>query len=372
MSQLSYKIFRSKVKPFDSALQDLFLQIEALSLTPLRLLLFCKAKTNEEYIRMRDQAENTCANHFPTKKPLVAVVAQAPFEAELAIEVTYANTQITNIAYYDRHIILDNQVLLTGAIYSSVQDSIGVQSDNIFSQLTTLLSDNGYKINDIVRQWNYIERITHISPEGQNYQQFNDARSRFYAQTEWPGGYPAATGIGTACGGAVVIVDAIRNSAKYSRAIDNPLQISAHAYSQQVLIDSDITRHKSTPKFERAREVNTASSSMVYISGTAAIRGEKSHYSSDALQQLELTMENIAYLVSPENPVNKGYITADNYSYSILRIYLKRLSNWPSVKQWITENYTNVETLCVEADICRDELLVEIEGIANKVENNNN
>ena len=50
---------------------------------------------------------------------------------------------------------------------------------------------------DIVRQWNYLERITDITHGNQCYQDFNDVRTLFYASSAWESGYPAATGIGT-------------------------------------------------------------------------------------------------------------------------------------------------------------------------------
>ena len=174
-------------------------------------------------------------------------------------------------------------------------------------------------------------------------------------KTDWKNGYPAATGIGTNYGGVTIVVDAVINSDQCSRAIDNPLQISAHAYSQQVLIDSDISRHKTTPKFERARRLDIGGGSMIYISGTAAIRGEESSPSNDIIEQLKLTMENIAHLYD-----------SSEYRVEMLRIYLKYRSNWPEVKSWIKNNCNEIEALCIEADICRQELLIEIEGIANK------
>ena len=94
---------------------------------------------------------------------------------------------------------------------------------------------------------------------------------------------------------------------------------------------------------------------MIYISGTAAIRGEESSPSNDIIEQLELTMDNIAHLYNGEE-----------FALSMLRIYLKHSTNWPIVKSWIKNNCKELPTLCIEADICRKELLVEIEAIVNK------
>ncbi|MBR4854482.1 MAG: hypothetical protein IKU88_07110 [Alistipes sp.] len=355
MSIFKYKIFQSGASDINKALQELFSQINSVKLTPVRLVIFCNATSNKHYSELRETIEQACKNHYTDEAPLVALIAQAPLDAEFAAEVTFVDGEENTIIRHPDYIILNDEILLTGALYASTSDSIAKQSDDIFSQLGEILDKEEYYINDIVRQWNYIEQITHLSPEGQNYQQFNDARSRFYSKTDWVNGYPAATGIGTSHGGVTIVVDAAKNSSKCSQAIDNPLQVSAHAYSQQVLIDSDNTRHKSTPKFERARILDIGGGSMIYISGTAAIRGEESSPSNDIAEQLRLTMENIAHLYD-----------SSEYRVEMLRIYLKHRSNWPEVKSWIENNCNEIEALCIEADICRQELLIEIEGIANK------
>lgn len=355
MSIFRYKIFQSNASNIDVALQESFTLIDSVKLTPLRIVIFCNVTSNEHYTQLRDSILLANKKHYADTAPLVALIAQAPLDAEFAAEVTFADTEKNSISRHSNYIILNNKVLLTGALYAPIADSIANQSDHIFSQLEEILDRERFNINDIVRQWNYIEQITHLSSEGQNYQQFNDARSRFYAKTDWKNGYPAATGIGTSYGGVTIVVDAVIKSDQCSRAIDNPLQISAHAYSQQVLIDSDITRHKSTPKFERARRLDIGTESTIYISGTAAIRGEESSPSNYITEQLKLTMENIAHLYD-----------SSEYRVEMLRIYLKHSSNWQEVNNWIKNNCNNIETLCIEADICRQELLIEIEGIANK------
>ncbi len=355
MSIFEYKIFRSNATDIGTAMQELFAQIDSDSLKPVRLVLFCNTTTNEEYALQRLLAEELCQKHYAELSPMLAVIAQRPLDAEFAAEVTFVDAESIKITRNNGYITLNDKILLSGALYASTSDSITVQSDGIFQRLGDILQNEGFEINDIVRQWNFIEKITHLSNSGQNYQQFNDARSRFYAQADWLNGYPAATGIGTKCGGVTIMVDAVKQSNECSTPIDNPLQVSAHAYSQRVLIDGDTARHKSTPKFERARKLDIEGCSMIYVSGTAAIRGEESSPSNQIIEQLELTMDNIAHLYNGEE-----------YALSMLRIYLKHSSNWPIVKSWIEDNYNELPNICIEADICREELLVEIEAIANK------
>ena len=48
---------------------------------------------------------------------------------------------------------------------------------------------------------------------------------------------------------------------------------------------------KTTPKFERAKRLTSGNNSMIYISGTAAIRGEETLIGVGLERQLHITME---------------------------------------------------------------------------------
>ena len=66
----------------------------------------------------------------------------------------------------------------------------------------------------------------------------------------------------------------------FATPIDNKLQVAAHAYSEQVL---EVARQKkTTPKFERAKSMSFQDRKLIYISGTAAIRGEGSRSGTSA------------------------------------------------------------------------------------------
>ena len=51
-----------------------------------------------------------------------------------------------------------------------------------------------------------------------------------------------------------------------------------------------------------------------------------------------------------------------------MRAYLKYCDNLDDVTTWINEHYPNMQTLYLWADICREELLIEIEGIATQID----
>ena len=361
MIRKEYNIYRSEAATFQGALDELLAAMVDVEPVIVRIVLFGAPNDNKEYVEQRTLFEQRCRAHFGERVPMLSYVAQAPLRCTLAAEVTTISREDAGqIVRHEDYLRLGDEILSAG-IYAPLEKNVAQQAEQIFARVAEILSAEGVSISDIVRQWNYIERITHMADEGQHYQLFNDARSHFYQACQWHNGYPAATGIGTQAGGVTVLFDAVKNSARHSKAVDNPLQISAHAYSQQVLINNTLA-HKTTPKFERARYM-CGSDASVYISGTAAIRGEES-CCEDAVGQTRLTMENIDYLISEENLVKSGVEEPQKMTYASLRAYLKYREDLERVVEWMDRNYPTVDVLYLWADICREELLIEIEGVA--------
>ena len=361
MIRKEYNIYRSEAATFQGALDELLAAMVDVEPVIVRIVLFGAPNDNKEYVEQRTLFEQRCRAHFGERVPMLSYVAQAPLRCTLAAEVTTISREdAKQIVRHEDYITLGDEILSAG-IYAPLEKNVAQQAEQIFARVAEILSAEGVSISDIVRQWNYIERITHMADEGQHYQLFNDVRSHFYQACQWHNGYPAATGIGTQAGGVTVLFDAVRDSVRHSKAVDNPLQISAHAYSQQVLINNTLA-HKTTPKFERARYM-CGSDASVYISGTAAIRGEES-CSEDAVGQTRLTMENIDYLISEENLVKSGVEEPQKMTYASLRAYLKYREDLERVVEWMDRNYPTVDVLYLWADICREELLIEIEGVA--------
>lgn len=168
--------------------------------------------------------------------------------------------------------------------------------------------------------------------------------------------------IGTEHGGIMVEFIALKGESLINVALNNPLQTAAHKYSQDVLLGAEYPcfKQRSTPKFERARVLGLPGRQTVYISGTAAIRGEASHIADDITEQTRMTMQNIDYLASNENYPGEG----TSSTYEMLRIYVKYPCQMENARQYMTEHYPETFKIYICADICREELLVEIEGIA--------
>ena len=327
----------------------------------LKIAFFGKAQSNKEYLQNIAILRNVVQEYYTTDAPLISYIAQESHAKNLIAEVTFLTDSSATIERHRNFTLLKNgecaELITGGIIPDDMSASTYEQASSIFKGIEKMLQTNGFKPSDIYRQWNYIQGITMLNDGSQNYQEFNDARSIFYNKCEWSNGYPAATGIGADAGGVVVEVNAIMSHDK-SLPIDNPLQIAAHNYSQDVLDGKviDVLKEKSTPKFERARLLGNT----ILISGTAAIKGEQSINSHDAVEQTAETMEIMDRLVSKENIPTEN----NGVHYDLLRIYVKRKNDIEAVKDFMDTHYPDVAKHYLVADVCRPELLIEIEGIA--------
>ena len=362
MTNKEQKIFFAGKDTFAAMCRDILVQIGT-GKRIIKITLFNAPADNGEYISNLSVFKEAVAGYFGENAPLVAYVAQPCVTAGMAAEVTYMPDDENLVCEYgDGYILLRGdsfrELISEGVVPSSLSGSIREQSESVFARIGKMLSDNGFSTDDIYRQWNYIEQITSMHNGRQNYQDFNDARSLFYEENGWHSNYPAATGIGTSRGGVMIEIMATCGGNPANCPIDNPLQTAAHDYSQRVLIGNG-EGQKTTPKFERAR----IAGENIYISGTAAIRGEESLSSLDITGQTAATMEIMNTLIAPDNIP----IPCRSTVYDTLRVYVKREEDILPAQEYLQEHYPAAQKHFVVSDVCRPELLIEIEGTAHVV-----
>jgi enamine deaminase RidA (YjgF/YER057c/UK114 family) len=234
-----------------------------------------------------------------------------------------------------------------------------------FDQMKAILDTEGMSFNHIVRQWNYIGNILEINDGYQNYQVFNEVRSEYYQKYRTIPGYPAATGIGMNLGG--VSIDFCAVMAKNNILINpvhNPDQVDAYKYGQEMLkgTASSGTSVKHPPQFERALLLSGNLRSTLFVSGTASIIGQETIGIGDVEKQTIVTIENINKLVDQKKigPLipNKSQEWG---KFLLLRVYVKYQDDFAKVKAICREHFPEVPAIYIESDICRDNLLVELE-----------
>jgi enamine deaminase RidA (YjgF/YER057c/UK114 family) len=297
---------------------------------------------------------------------LIIPLFQAPLKCDLLMEVHYSTSPEWQRSFFMHSagaVAVFNRKDISVAIGFSTSGSGDCQTDAslVFKTLQQQLDETGFKISDITRQWNYIEGIVSTREDHQNYQVFNDARSQFYQEHFRDKGYPAATGIGMEAGGVLIDYIAIKGNNVTNVPIDNPLQIPAHKYHQDCLMGLPTGDRKTTPKFERGRYVSLHGEEIVFVSGTAAITGEKTANPGDVEQQTRLTIDNIDRLISKDN-LSKSMVVSRDLKFNYLRIYVKEKNDFKKVRDICENRYGDTPMVWLQANICRDDLTVEIEG----------
>ena len=298
-----------------------------------------------------------------SKGVTISYISQKPLDSELAIEFVFAKkgaTVLYTTYKYITYATLRNgneKIILISGVHGSQNQSITQQSNAVFQVIGEILELENLPVSSIIRQWNYIPEITHFENYFQHYQQFNDARTLFYESEDWDRGFPAATGIGTFNAPLVVDVIAMQGQKKEIPLI-NLNQVNAHIYSDKVLFGAEDTvlKQRSTPKFERAKLIEGKQVVSVFISGTAAIIGEESFALNNASEQTSITIDNIKNLISNLNTCEP--------QLEFVRVYIKKRIDFEAIKNVCEKRLPNVKIIYVEADICREELLVEIEAFA--------
>ncbi len=291
--------------------------------------------------------------------PLITYVAQEPLpssHSSFSAELHFVGPDVKRTVKEGK---CGSRYVKIGDSRSAIIISEGVCGKEAWENAKEILSTNDIEASDIVRQWNYIGDITKYSAEGQHYQIFNDDRSEFYKGVQWAKGYPAATGIGCMGKGYMLSFIAAKQGEGIDiKPIDNPNQVAAHSYSAKVLEGSEAL---TTPKFERAKTLRVDNKILCFVSGTAAINGEISVDLSDVERQTRLTIEHLNTLLEEAAKVEK----VDNkFRYTSLRAYIKNAIDVDVVRSVVEEFYPHTHCLYLLGDVCREELLVEIEGIA--------
>jgi hypothetical protein len=86
--------------------------------------------------------------------------------------------------------------------------------------------------------------------------------------------------------------------------------------------------------------------------------------SRDVDSQTRNTIENIVELISRDNLRNHGLEIEDNpIPLSYLRVYAKLKRDLPRVEEIYQNFFGNIPFHFLTADLCREDLLVELEGV---------
>ena len=201
----------------------------------------------------------------------------------------------------------------------------------------------------VLRIWNYLDAINLGDGDDERYRLFCAGRAagmdRLFAA-----GYPAATAIGTRTGRRTLQMYWLAARLP-GLATENPRQLSAWRYPR--------CHGPSAPNFARAMRAPTRYP-QIYISGTAAIIGHVSHHADDSAAQLGETLTNLDSLLASA----RIEASARFGPRSTWKVYLRHADDAPLVRALLSDRLgAHTPILLLQGDVCRAELLVEIDGV---------
>jgi len=193
------------------------------------------------------------------------------------------------------------------------------------------------------RIWNYLGAINAGNGDDERYRLFCSGRARGLAARGITR-YPAATAIGHHGPEGLLQVYALC-AAQPGQALENPRQVSAWKYPRRY--------GPTAPSFARAMRLPGGA---LAISGTAAVIGHASHHAGDVAAQADEAVANLRALLE------RAALPAFDAS-SPLKVYVRRAQDAGHIAAALARHLDpSVPRILLHGDICRRELLVEIDG----------
>lgn len=220
-----------------------------------------------------------------------------------------------------------------------------------YCQIFDCIDDLGYP--NLMRAWHYVPEI-HLDERGlERYKRFSLGRHEAFVikGRAISGKAPAASAVGKRPGDTVISFLAARRP---GTPIENPRQVSAYSYPAQY--------GPRGPTFSRALFATWNGTPQLYISGTASILGHLSQHAGDAHAQTSETIINLRTVMAEARKF--GLIGTPASTDSLFKVYLRRPDLQPMVEARLRRAFgAQPAIVYLQADICRQELLLEIEAV---------
>ena len=317
--------------------------------------------------------------YYAGRMPALNFIVQAPCEGQaLALEAWAVGGKDVDVNFMPGSVLVEYNglrwVYISG-LSAPMEAGAYAETRAVFEGLAEQLNRAGTSFNDVTRIWLYQQGIMDQekngpSKESERYRELNRSRTDFFEELEAAGEmsvlpdgricYPPSTGIGMTGGGLVAHCMALQSERDDVRLIplENPNQTAAFDYEQRFSVKS--------PKFSRAMAMVTRDYATTWVSGTASILDAESVHLDDIEKQTEQTIDNIEALVGADNFSQHGVEGSGTElrDFARIRVYVKRPEDYEKCRAVCERRFGQVPMLFVFADVCRPELLVEIEGVA--------
>lgn len=196
----------------------------------------------------------------------------------------------------------------------------------------------------LLRVWNHMSRINEDEAGEERYKRFCEGR---YAAFEAAGyqlssDLPAASAVGMSGEGLAVYYLAAKQPGVQ---VENPRQVEAYRYPPRY--------GPKSPSFSRA----TVFGEVVFVSGTASVVGHETVHAGDVDAQLGETLRNLDTIMLRAGARGVADLVA-------VKTYVRNPSDYTRIAAGLDAALpSSCSRIFLQSDICRADLLLEIEGV---------
>jgi chorismate lyase / 3-hydroxybenzoate synthase len=261
-----------------------------------------------------------------------------------AVELWLSEAPVAAGPMGDFHVRQSGDLVTLSCSRAVPAERIAAESEQIYREALQGLARAGFP--HLLRIWNYVPAINAGCGEDERYKQFCGGRAAALRDLQLdPAGLPAASAMGCAAHQPLHVTFLAGRIA--GRHLENPRQLSAHRYPP--------TYGQHAPCFARA----TLLGRRLLISGTAAIVGHESQHPGDVDRQLRCALDNL--LVLMDHACAEG--DARRVEDLRVRVYLRHPEHLARVREAVEADLPALTSaVYLQADVCRRELLVEVEA----------
>jgi len=221
-----------------------------------------------------------------------------------------------------------------------------------YQKLIHQLRDLGYPY--LWRTWNYFPQINGNQNGLERYRRFCLGRHQALTETlhDFPASLPAGTAVGTKSGPLEIVCLAGTQPAMH---IGNPRQVNAYEYPAEY--------GPRSPSFARATFTRSEQGNLLLIAGTASIVGHASCHVGLPKEQMREAIRNVQALLAHAEQVTGSDLAAVQQRASY-KVYVRHPDMLPDIRSALEESpISGHRIVFLTGDLCRTELLVEIEGL---------
>ncbi len=256
----------------------------------------------------------------------------------------------------------ENGSILFGSLASHLEGDLARETEAHFSVLLEAAEAQGFP--HLLRVWNFLPGINAEEGGIERYKLFNCGRAAAFDARYGVAGaemrFSASSAVGSTGDHLVSYFAAARSPGRH---LGNPRQVHAFRYPTDY--------GPRPPSFTRATVSPPELGRILFLSGTASITGHETRHAGKLQLQLQETLDNIDTLLASATPGGASAARTEEGAlprieeFDLIRVYLRAAADLVNVHGPLRRRVGPRPVLSfVEADICRADLLLEIEGVA--------